>query len=90
MGNTNFYVWPQVRIGNKRLGFGEPEYRDGLCSFIGQAVVGAEVFFDDGVVLQFELGELVVSPDQIRSHEFPEVIDGAGGGVWAPEAPWLS
>ena len=72
---ATFYSWPMVRSGGDHLEFGQPGYRDFLCSLIGQRVVDADVYLDEGVVLSFSEGELVVAPEQIRSGRHPEVIE---------------
>ncbi len=87
-GVSNFYAWPQVRIGDSRLDFGDPGYRDALCGFITQTVTFADIFLDDGFVIGFDAGELVVSPEQVRSAPQPEVVEGNGGGLWAAEVPF--
>jgi hypothetical protein len=87
-GVSNFYAWPEVRTGDSRLNFGDPGYRDGLCGFIAHSVTFADIFLDDGLVIGFDTGELVVSPEQVRSAPYPEVVDGDGGGLSAGEAPF--
>ena len=87
-GVTNFYAWPQVRTGDSRLDFADPGYRDGLCGFITHTVTFADIFLDDGLVIGFDVGELVISPDQVRSAPQPEVVEGNGGGLWAAEVPF--
>lgn len=87
-GVSNFYAWPQVRTGDSRLDFGDPGYRDGLCGFIAHTVTFADIFLDDGLVIGFDTGEVVVSPEQVRSAPEPEVVEGDGGGLWAAGAPF--
>jgi hypothetical protein len=88
-GMATFYAWPTVRSGGDDLGFGQPGYRDALCSLIGQRVVDADVYLDEGVVLSFSQGELVVAPQQIRSAPYPEVIEiDRGSGIGAGDPPF--
>jgi hypothetical protein len=87
-GVTNFYAWPQVRTGESRLDFGDPGYRDGLCGFITHTVTFADIFLDDGLVIGFDIGELVVTPDQFRSAPDPEVVEFGAQGLGAREAPF--
>jgi hypothetical protein len=87
-GFSDFHVWPQVRAGDSRLDFGDPGYRDGLCGFIAHTVTFADIFLDDGLVIGFDAGELVVSPEQVRLAPWPEVVEGDGGGLWAAQAPF--
>ena len=86
---ATFLVWPTVRSGGDSLEFGQPGYRDGLCSFIGQSVLEADVFVDAGVVLSFSQGEMIVPPEQIRSAPYPEVIEiEQGAGIGAGDPPF--
>ena len=52
-------------------------------------MVDADVHLDEGVVLSFSEGELVVTPEQIRSAPYPEVIEiERGGGIGAGDPPF--
>ncbi len=56
------YVWPTVTIGEARLQFGDPGYRDALCAFITHEVTATEESPEAGLVIRFGLGEIVVNP----------------------------
>jgi hypothetical protein len=88
-GNTNLYEWPTVRVGSDApVQFRDACYRDHLCSFIADTVSGAGEFLDDGLVISFRTGELLVTPDQIRSHPYPEVVEGFGGFLGGGQFPF--
>jgi hypothetical protein len=53
------YVWPTAAVGNIVLEFGEPGYRDALCTFIGQRVTAAKESPERGLVIRFASGEIV-------------------------------
>jgi len=71
-GNSfTFHVWPVITIGSKEYKFGEPSYRDSLCSLIAQVVKLASGEEKQHLTLDFESGDkLTVSlnPDN------PELI----------------
>lgn len=87
-GNAFMYEWPQARTGDSVLQFGEAGYPDRLVGFIGLDVVSADLFLDDGLVLSFGDGELVVSAEQIRSASQPEVVEFGLGGLYEGQTPF--
>jgi hypothetical protein len=60
--SLQFFVWPVVNLRGKRFIFGDPGYRDSLCSFIDQSVVGTEEAHSSGLVLHFDQGTLEMNP----------------------------
>lgn len=57
------YVWPSVTIGGVTAQYGDTGYRDALCAFITQEVIAVEASNTAGLVLRFELGEIVTNPE---------------------------
>jgi hypothetical protein len=76
----NFGVLPEIRTRDRRLAARAPDYQVVLESIVGESLTSADVYLDDGIVLGFDSGELVFSPEDIRSIESPEVI--VVDGVW--------
>jgi len=68
--------------------FGEPGYRDALCSLIGQQVSAVDVYLDAGVVVPFSEAELVLSSETIRSGGYPEIVESKTSGVWSGMPPF--
>jgi hypothetical protein len=64
-GDARFtaYVWPTVTIGDATLQLGDRGYRDALCAFIEHEVTAAEESPERGLVIHFELGEIVANPE---------------------------
>lgn len=93
-GDARFtaYIWPVVTIGDAALHFGEPGYRDGLCSLIAHEVTSAEESTEEGLVIRFGLGEISTNPAaedlrapeiaQLQLHEGP--FRDAAWTVWRP------
>ncbi|GAB4070077.1 hypothetical protein GCM10028777_34130 [Angustibacter speluncae] len=61
-GRLTLLVWPVVVTGTGISRFGDPGYRDVLCSLIGHPVTSTTESSESGLVLRFEAGELVVRP----------------------------
>lgn len=80
-------MYPQVRSDGSDLAFGDVGYRDALCSFMTHTVLDAHMFRDDGAVLMFDVGELVITAEQIRSYEWPEVLEADEDTIFASEPP---
>jgi hypothetical protein len=76
------YAWPHLLFTEFSLGFGEPEYRNGLCAQIGEMVAKAAldemealtVEFDSGTVIALSLREEDLSGPQAGSYS----ADGSG------------
>jgi hypothetical protein len=48
------FEWPVIILPTGRLQFGEPEYRDSLCSIIATNVIDASEVFDDYIEMKFD------------------------------------
>ena len=49
-----FYAWPHVLFSEYSLAHGEPEYRNALCSLIGEKVEEATLEEGDSLTIKFE------------------------------------
>lgn len=57
-GNSfNLHVWPSVTVGNMVYKFGEPSYRDQLCSLITQVVKEARGQESQNLTIMFNTGD---------------------------------
>lgn len=86
------YVWPTVTIGDVVRQFGDPGYRDALCSLITHVVLETEESAQAGLVIRFGLGEVIVNPEpadlsgpeiamlQVHANSFRD----ASCAVWRP------
>jgi hypothetical protein len=50
------YDWPHVLLTDFSVAFGEPEYRNALCSQIGETVATAMLEEDDALTIEFGNG----------------------------------
>jgi hypothetical protein len=50
------YSWPHVLLPDFSVAFGEPEYRNALCSLIGEQVATAVLEEDDALTIEFGNG----------------------------------
>jgi hypothetical protein len=71
------------------IGYGEPGYRDALCSLLSEAVVATDESAGVGLVIEFETGRLRVHPSRDEL-EGPEIamLSGFEDGrwmVWRPD-----
>ena len=53
------FAWPHVLFTEFSLGYGEPEYRNGLCAQIGEMVAKASLEELDALTVEFESGTVV-------------------------------
>lgn len=65
----NCEVWPTVSIGTGEIKFGEPGYRDALCSLLGLPVLSTREETGTGLVLEFDGGSICI-------HPAPDELDG--------------
>lgn len=65
----NCEVWPAVGIGAGEIKFGDPGYRDALCSLLDLPVLSTREETGIGLVLEFDAGT-------IRIHPALEELDG--------------
>ncbi|MDE1175934.1 MAG: hypothetical protein PW789_04940 [Edaphobacter sp.] len=49
-----FYAWPHILFSDFSLAYGEPEYRNALCSLIGEKVEEATLEEGDSLTVKFE------------------------------------
>ena len=53
------YAWPHLLFPEFSLGFGEPEYRNGLCAQIGETVAKASLEEMEALTVEFESGTVI-------------------------------
>jgi hypothetical protein len=49
-----FYAWPHILLSEFSIAHGEPEYRNALCSLIGEKVEEATLEEGDSLTVKFE------------------------------------
>lgn len=64
---VTLYEWPYVMLTDFSVGFGEPEYRNALCSLIGEMVSTASL--EEGDALTIEFGNGVVLGLSLREED---------------------
>ena len=68
------YVWPDVADADGiSVGYGQPNYRDALCSAIDEAVSSAEFNEGDALTLEFENGTVFALSLRDEELDTPEV-----------------
>lgn len=68
------YVWPEVADADGiSVGFGQPNYRDALCSVIDEAVSSAEFNEGDALTVEFENGTVLALSLRDEDIDTPEV-----------------
>lgn len=70
------YDWPYVLLTDFSVGYGEPEYRNALCSLIGQEV--AQASLEEGNALTIEFADGVVLGLSLREED----VDGPESGTY--------
>jgi hypothetical protein len=53
------YAWPHLLFPEFSLGFGEPEYRNGLCAQIGETVAKAAYEEFESLTVELESGTVI-------------------------------
>jgi hypothetical protein len=71
------YDWPHVLLTDFSVGYGEPEYRNALCSQIGEMVSTAALEEDDALTIEFASG--VVFGLSLREED----VDGPESGSYS-------
>ena len=71
------YDWPHVLLPDFSVAFGEPEYRNALCSLIGETVSTASLEEDDALTIEF--GNGVVFGLSLREED----VDGPESGSYS-------
>jgi len=78
------YDWPHVLLADFSVAYGEPEYRNALCSLIGEMVSTASLEEDSALTIEFANGvvlglslreEDVDSPESGSYSETGDTID---------------
>jgi hypothetical protein len=69
----SLFVWPEVKAFGEAKEFGDPGYRDLLCTFISRTVTAALESPDDGLVLLFETDSIRVNPRAAFELPGPEI-----------------
>ena len=71
------YDWPHVLLPDFSVAFGEPEYRNALCSQIGEQVATASLEEDDALTIEFASG--IVFGLSLREED----VDGPESGTYS-------
>ncbi len=53
------YAWPHLLLPDFSVGYGEPEYRNGLCAQIGEMVAKASLEELEALTVEFESGTVI-------------------------------
>jgi len=53
------YAWPHLLFPEFSLGYGEPEYRNGLCAQIGEVVAKASLEEMNALTVELESGTVI-------------------------------
>jgi hypothetical protein len=69
------YDWPHVLLTDFSVAYGEPEYRNALCSLIGETV--AEASLEEGNALTLELSNGVVLGLSLREEDVDAPVSGS-------------
>lgn len=68
-----FYVWPDVADADGiSVAFGEPGYRDALCSLIGETATAAALDAERSLTIEFENGTLLAMSLRDEDLDTPE------------------
>ncbi len=71
------YDWPHVLLPDFSVAFGEPEYRNALCSLLGEEVSAASL--EEGSALTIEFANGMVLGLSLREED----VDGPESGVYS-------
>lgn len=55
----NFYIWPSLNVNNDIYEFGQIDYRNKLCGFIGKTVSDVYILEGDLLIIEFEKGDRI-------------------------------
>ena len=72
------YAWPHVLLSEFSIAYGEPEYRNALCSLIGEKVEDAALEEGDSLTLKFENDTVLAL--SLREED----LDGPETGAYSP------
>jgi hypothetical protein len=73
-----FYAWPHILLSEFSIAFGEPEYRNALCSLIGEKIDEAALEEGDSLTLKFENDTVIAL--SLREED----LDGPEAGAYSP------
>ena len=83
-GPLNFYNWPAVATGHKRLQRSDVGYEDALCGFINRTITDVDELLDEGLKLEFADGSITVPLSVDKHFPCPEIAEFA-----SRKGPWL-
>ena len=69
------YAWPHVLLPDFSVAYGEPEYRNALCSLIGEEVT--EATLDEGAALTLEFANGIVLGLSLREEDIDVPVSGS-------------
>lgn len=72
------YAWPHLLLSDYSIAFGEPEYRNALCSQIGETVEEASLEEGDALTVKLENGTVFAL--SLREED----LDGPEAGAFSP------
>jgi len=76
------YAWPHLLFPEFSLGYGEPEYRNGLCAQIGETVAKAACEEFESLTVELESGTVIALSLREEDLDSPEAgsysEDGSG------------
>lgn len=72
------YAWPHILLSEYSIAFGEPEYRNALCTLIGEKVEEATLEEGDSLTLKFENDTVLAL--SLREED----LDGPEAGAFSP------
>jgi hypothetical protein len=72
------YAWPHILLSEFSIAYGEPEYRNALCSLIGEKVEEATLEEGDSLTVKFENDTVIAL--SLREED----LDGPEAGAFSP------
>jgi hypothetical protein len=72
------HAWPHLLFSEFSIAYGEPEYRNALCSLIGEKVEDATLEEGDSLTLKFENDTVIAL--SLREED----LDGPEAGAFSP------
>jgi hypothetical protein len=77
------YAWPHILLSEFSIAHGEPEYRNALCSLIGEKVEDAALEEGDSLTIKFENDTVIAL--SLREED----LDGPEAGAYSPTGSTL-
>jgi len=75
---VTLYAWPHILLSEFSIAYGEPEYRNALCSLIGEKVEEATLEEGDSLTVKFENDTVLAL--SLREED----LDGPEAGAFSP------